>query len=152
MITPAALSFAAMPLSLGTLAPSKAYEPAVLFIWSMVAMLFLIRIGMPCRALRIVPFFRSASSVAAMLSASGFNSVTGRSIGLTSSMRKVYARTRSTDEKRPASKPITRSSAVASSRSGYAGIEAMLQSTWATTNRYSLTASRQCNSKGYIKE
>ena len=68
MTTPAARNLAATPESLGTVAPYKANEPArtqisrthlpstgshgpVLVILSMVAMLFLIKIGIPCSGL-----------------------------------------------------------------------------------------------------
>jgi hypothetical protein len=49
MIAPAARNFAARVESFGTLAPSRANDPAVLFILSKVAMLSLIRIGTPWR-------------------------------------------------------------------------------------------------------
>jgi hypothetical protein len=52
-------------------------------------MLFLMRIGMPWRGERIVPLARSASSVAAMVSASGFSSTTGWRVLFTSLMRAV---------------------------------------------------------------
>lgn len=47
MITPAALNFDAIVESRGTVAPSKANDPAVLFILSSVAILFLMIIGTP---------------------------------------------------------------------------------------------------------
>jgi len=45
MIAPAFLNFSAIVESLGTFAPRRAKEPAVLFIKSLVAMLFLISTG-----------------------------------------------------------------------------------------------------------
>ena len=91
MMTPAALNLEANVESLGTLAPYKAKEPAVLFILSSVAMLFLIIIGIPCRGPLIVPFARSASNSAAMLTASGLTSVTHSSVPLTSLILAMYA-------------------------------------------------------------
>jgi hypothetical protein len=89
--TPASRNLAATVASRGTFAPRREYDPAVLFIWSFVAMLFLISMGTPCRGLRIVPLALSASRVAAMDSASGFISVTALRIEFVSSIRRIYA-------------------------------------------------------------
>lgn len=56
MAAPAFLNLAATVLSSDTLAPTRAYKPAVLSISSTVAMLSLSRIGMPCNGPMIVPF------------------------------------------------------------------------------------------------
>lgn len=109
MTAPASRNFLAMALSRGTVAPSRDHDPAVLFMESLVAMLFLIKIGMPCSGLllsqhsdsfwqkvmrtypRLVPFSRSRSSSAAIACASGLSSVTTFSVLFTSSMRLMYA-------------------------------------------------------------
>jgi hypothetical protein len=54
----------------------EAHHSPVLFIWSAVAMLFLIRIGRPWRGPRMVPLARIASNSAAIARASGLSSVT----------------------------------------------------------------------------
>lgn len=89
--TPAALNLEANVESRGTFAPYKAKEPAVLLILSLVAMLFLIMIGIPCRGPLVVPFARSASNSAAMLIASGLISVTQLRVPLTSLILAIYA-------------------------------------------------------------
>src|SRR5216117_474515 len=61
MTAPAARSRAATPASAGGFAPTSASEPAVVAIRSAVAMLSLMRIGMPCRGPRGPFVFRSAS-------------------------------------------------------------------------------------------
>ena len=91
MTTPAALSLEASVESLGTFAPYRANEPAVLLILSSVAMLFLMIMGIPCRGPLVVPFARSASSSAAMLTASGLISVTQLRVPLTSLILAMYA-------------------------------------------------------------
>lgn len=65
------------------------------------------------------PFARSASSSAAILRASGFNSVTTWSVALTSKILAIYAFTRSTLVNSPLSRPVSRDSVVASIRIGY---------------------------------
>lgn len=91
MITPAALNLEARVESFGTFAPYKAKDPEVLFILSFVAMLFLMMIGTPCNGPLIIPLARSASSSAAMLSASGLISVTQLRVPLTSRILATYA-------------------------------------------------------------
>lgn len=91
MTTPAALNLDANVESLGTFAPYSAKEPAVLLILSFVAMLFLMIIGTPCRGPLVVPFARSASSPAAILTASGLISVTQLRVPLTSLILAIYA-------------------------------------------------------------
>ena len=91
MTTPAALSLEASVESLGTLAPYRANEPAVLLILSSVAILFLMIIGIPCSGPLVVPFARSASNSAAMLTASGLISVTQLRVPLTSLILAMYA-------------------------------------------------------------
>ena len=93
MTTPAALSLEANVESEGTFAPYNAKDPAVLFILSSVAMLFLISIGTPCNGPRTVPLARSASNSAAMLTASGLISVTQFRVPLTSRILAMYAYT-----------------------------------------------------------
>lgn len=90
-MTPAALNLEANVESLGTFAPYRAKEPAVLFILSSVAMLFLMIMGIPCKGPLVVPFARSASSSAAMLTASGLISVTQLRVPLTSLILAMYA-------------------------------------------------------------
>jgi hypothetical protein len=85
--TPAAQSFPITIASRGTFAPIKLYEPAVFFMESRVAMLLLSSIGIPCSALRIVPFALSASRLAAIVKASGLISVTAWRIVLAFSVR-----------------------------------------------------------------
>ena len=65
-----------MKASFGGLAPASASDPAVLIMASAVAMLSLIRIGMPCSGPRGPRLLRSASRRSAMASASGFSSMT----------------------------------------------------------------------------
>lgn len=89
--TPAALNLEARVESRGTFAPYNAKDPAVLLIWSFVAMLFLMRIGMPCKGPLVIPLARSASNSAAMLAASGLISVTQLSVLLTSLILATYA-------------------------------------------------------------
>ena len=79
--TPAARRRSTMKASDGARTPSSASEPAVVIMRSRVAMLSLIRIGMPWRGPRTRPAFRSASSPSAMDVASGLSSSTLRSSG-----------------------------------------------------------------------
>ena len=67
--------------------PTSASEPAVVCMRSRVAMLSLIRIGMPCSGPRGPLAFNSASSACAIASASGFSSITLASAGPLRSMR-----------------------------------------------------------------
>ena len=91
MTTPAARNLDASVESRGTFAPYRANEPAVLLILSFVAMLFLMMMGTPWRGPLVVPFARSASSSAAMLTASGLISVTQFNVPLTSLILAMYA-------------------------------------------------------------
>ena len=84
MIAPAFLNLVTTPASRGTTEPSNAYEPAVVFSLSLVAMLYLSKMGMPCNgesdpdALNL----RSWSALSAWYSASGFTSRTPLRTGL----------------------------------------------------------------------
>lgn len=143
MMAPAARSFSTTLESPAGCDPTRAYEPAVVFIhayvitviqcrqrsiWlyvplsARVLILSFTRIGMPCRALlRLLPRDRSSSKVEATSTADGFISSTARNPGpcmLTSLIRAMYAFTRSTLEKCPRSKPSCRSRIDASYRSG----------------------------------
>ena len=62
-------------------ASTSASEPAVVCIRSAVSMLSFTSTGMPCIGPRVLPARRSASSDAAMASASGFVSSTARNVG-----------------------------------------------------------------------
>src|SRR6266542_4806629 len=62
MTAPTSRSCLAMKESLGTFEPTSAREPAVVFILSRVAMLSLIRMGIPCRMVRGPVRFLSRSS------------------------------------------------------------------------------------------
>jgi len=92
---------------------------------------------------RVVPFALSASNSAAMLKASGFNSVIQCNVALTSSIRAIYAYTiqkgdswrpyswdltltRSTLVNSPLSRPVSKDSVVASIKRGN-GLAAMLK-------------------------
>src|SRR3954452_14326461 len=76
MTAPAARSLATIAASRGTLLPDSAREPAVVSIVSFVAMLSLIRIGMPWSGPRTRPSLRSLSRRAAIARAAGFDSMT----------------------------------------------------------------------------
>jgi len=78
---PAARSFSTTPASRAGRDPVSAREPAVVSMRSAVSMLSLMRIGMPCSGPRVRPARRSASSAAAISSASGFSSSTERNAG-----------------------------------------------------------------------
>src|SRR5687767_15274284 len=97
MTAPASRSFFAMKASWARLAPTSASDPAVVIMRSAVSILSLIRIGMPCSGPRTPRSFRSRSSAEAIDSASGFSSITDRSVGpflSMSLMRSVYFSTR----------------------------------------------------------
>ena len=87
MTAPAARSFATSGASRGGVAPTRASEPAVVIILSVVAMLSFTSTGMPCSGPRTRPDFRSASRRSAAASASGFVSRTACSFGSSSAMR-----------------------------------------------------------------
>lgn len=96
MMAPALRSCDITNASLGTIEPSKANDPAVVFIPSdaTVAMLSLTRTGIPCSSPLDPIAFRSKSSAAASSNADGLVSSTARSAApckLTSSMRAKYA-------------------------------------------------------------
>ena len=93
---PASRSRATRKASRGAGRPTSASEPAVVCIRSPVSMLSLMSTGIPCSGPRTRPCRRSASRAAAMASASGFTSITLRSVGPAASMaamRARYART-----------------------------------------------------------
>ena len=73
---PAARNFSTMKASRCGLMPTMASEPAVVCILSAVAILSLIRIGMPCIGPRGPFVLRSLSSASAIASASGLSSMT----------------------------------------------------------------------------
>ncbi len=103
MTAPAARSFATAVASAATVLPSSASEPAVVCMRSAVSKLSFTRMGMPWRGDRTRPAARSASSAAAMASASGLSSRTARSSGprvFVASIRSAYCRTRSRAEAR----------------------------------------------------
>ena len=95
MTAPAARSFCATIESFGGLEPTSASDPAVVIMRSAVAMLSLIRMGMPCNGpLGPLPL-RSRSRSSAMEAASGFISMMAFTVRLSmSSMRAVYFSTR----------------------------------------------------------
>ena len=89
---PAFRSLAATVESFGGLAPTSASEPAVVIILSLVSMLSLIRIGIPCSGPRTLPPCRSLSIASAIASASGFNSITALTAGPCLSRASIRAR------------------------------------------------------------
>jgi hypothetical protein len=122
---PAARSLAATAESREGIEPARASDPAVVVIRSAVSMLSLTRIGTPCNGPRTRPARRSASSASAIASASGFVSMTCRSVGpfrSSSSMRARYCPVIAYDVQRPDAKPACRSAMVASSSSKAAGV------------------------------
>jgi hypothetical protein len=86
-MAPAFLSCLTTVLSSGTLAPTKAYDPAVVSILSAVAILSLIRIGMPWSGPYMVPLALAASGSLARARASGLISRTALKTSLTSRIR-----------------------------------------------------------------
>src|SRR4249919_1224017 len=96
---PASRSRVTMNASLGGAAPASANDPAVVIMRSAVAMLSLIRIGMPCIGPRIRALLRSASSRSAMVRASGLISITLWSDGPERSIASIRARYLSTSER-----------------------------------------------------
>jgi len=73
---PALRNCLTMNASFAGIFPSSASEPAVVCIRSWVSILSLTRTGIPCKAPRVFPALRSASSASAMSSALGFVSIT----------------------------------------------------------------------------
>ena len=88
MTAPAARSRATTVASRGTRLPTRASEPAVVSIASLVAMLSLTRTGMPWSGPRTRPRRRSASRRAAISSAAGLVSMTACRIGSRRSIRR----------------------------------------------------------------
>lgn len=71
---------------------ASASEPAVVRIRSAVSMLSLITIGIPCIGPRVRPALRSRSSISAVASASGFNSIIALIAGPRLSIASIRAR------------------------------------------------------------
>ena len=120
MIAPASRRRAAMNASFGGREPASASEPAVVIIPSAVAMLSLMRTGMPCSGPRVRPALRSASRRSAIASASGFSSMMLCSAGplrSIASMRAEYFSTSDLAVSRPVSMRRCRSAIDVSSRS-----------------------------------
>ena len=88
-IAPARRRFATSAASAGTLAPTRASEPAVVCIASAVAMLSFTTIGMPCSGPRGPRRRRSRSSAAAIFNASGLTSMIELTVGPALSSRAI---------------------------------------------------------------
>ncbi len=117
---PAARNFCATNESFAGFDPTSASDPAVVIMRSAVAMLSLIRTGMPCSGPRGPLFFRSRSSASAIASASGFISMIAFTAGpclSTSSMRAEYFSTSDRDVNLPDFIPSCSSEIVISSNS-----------------------------------